>query len=278
MSHLTNSENPVIQDTSIPPEIDPYLQLTEELSPLRNALINHPVYEQLNDVLAVRIFMESHIFAVWDFMSLIKTLQRRLTCIDVPWLPPKDILSARMVNEIVLLEETDEPIPGEYISHFDLYLAAMAEIGANTNPIRSFILSLEQGCSVEQAIAPLLIPESTKEFVLYTLQTTTLSNHEIAAAFLLGREDIIPAMFRRIITYFESSNALSCNSLRLYLERHTFLDEDQHIPMGKKLLKNLCGRDPLMWKQAINSAHSALNARYSLWSGVSQLIQATSIK
>lgn len=252
---------------------EPYTQLAEKLAPLRCSLLHHPAYKLLTDVVALRTFMESHIFAVWDFMSLIKTLQVRLTCLDVPWLPPQDIVSARLVNEIVLAEESDEAASEFYISHFDLYLAAMEEIGANTNPIRTFIDSLRQGYPVEQALAPLRIAESTKNFVLFTLKTTTKSTHEVAAAFLLGREDIIPAMFRQIVGSLENSHVFTCKSLRLYLDRHTFLDEDQHIPMGKKLLKNLCGRDCLKWEQVLTSAREALEARYSLWDGVAQLTQ-----
>ncbi|MEA5504570.1 DUF3050 domain-containing protein [Halotia wernerae UHCC 0503] len=254
-------------------EIDPYILLVEKIESTRTDLLNHPVYKQLGDMTSLRIFMESHIFAVWDFMSLIKTLQHRVTCLDVPWLPPIDINSARMVNEIVLAEETDEVTPERYTSHFDLYLTAMEEIGADSSSIRKFIYSLRQGFSAEQALAPLSIPESTKNFVFSTLTTVSKSTHEIAAAFLLGREDIVPAMFRQILGSLESSHVFTCNSLQLYLDRHTFLDEDQHVPMGQKLLKNLCGNDPLKWEQAFHSAHSTLKVRYSLWDGVAQSIQ-----
>ncbi|GAX46223.1 hypothetical protein NIES4075_72440 [Tolypothrix sp. NIES-4075] len=253
--------------------IDPYIWLVEKIEPTRTDLLNHPVYKQLGDIASLRIFMESHIFAIWDFMSLIKTLQHRVTCLDVPWLPPTDINSARMVNEIVLAEETDEVTPECYTSHFDLYLTAMSEIGADSSSIRQFIYSLQQGFSAEEALAPLSIPESTKTFVLSTLTTVSKSTHEIAAAFLLGREDIVPAMFRQILGSLESSHVFTCNSLQLYLDRHTFLDEDQHVPMGQKLLKNLCGNDPLKWEQALHSAHSALKVRYSLWDGIAQSIQ-----
>lgn len=149
----------------------------------------------------------------------------------------------------------------------------MEEIGANTNPIRTFIDSLRQGYPVEQALAPLRIPESTKNFVLFTLKTTTKSTHKVAAAFLLGREDIIPAMFRQIIDSLENPHVFTCNSLRLYLDRHTFLDEDQHILMEKKLLKNLYDRDFLKWEQALNSVRDALEAHYSLWNSVAHLSQ-----
>lgn len=261
-----NSKQAILEKT------DYYILLAEKIEPTRTELLNHPIYKQLGDLTSLRIFMESHIFAIWDFMSLIKTLQHRVTCLDVPWLPPTDINSARMVNEIVLAEESDEVAPERYTSHFDLYLKAMEEIGASCSSIRKFINSLRQGFSAEQALAPLSIPESTKTFVLFTLNTVNKSTHEVAAAFLLGREDIIPAMFRQIIGSLESSH-VTCNSLQLYLDRHTFLDEDQHVPMGQQLLKNLCGNDPLKWEQALHSADSALKVRYSLWDGVAQLIQ-----
>ena len=251
---------------------DSYTQLVEELEPSRAALLGHQVYQQLNDLISLRLFMESHVFAVWDFMALIKTLQRRLTCIDVPWLPPTDIDSARLINDIVLAEETDEVTPGCYTSHFDLYLAAMEEIGADSSQIRLFIYALRQGCPVEKALASLSIPESTKAFVVSTLKTTNKSTHEVAAAFLLGREDIIPAMFRQLLNGLPNSQEFTCNSLRLYLDRHTHLDEELHAPMGQKLLKNVCGNDLLKWEQALLCARDALQKRYALWNGVSQLI------
>lgn len=252
---------------------DPYTLLMEKLAPLRSSLVEHSVYKSLTDVIALRTFMESHIFAVWDFMSLLKTLQNRLTSVDVPWFPPTDILSARLINDIVLAEESDEVAPEVYTSHYDLYLAAMNEIGADTLTVEGFIGSLRQGYPPKQALSQLNIPQFTKDFVLFTLETTTKSTHEVAAVFLLGREDIIPAMFGQIISHLESFDVFTCDSLRRYLERHCFLDEEQHTPMGRKLLKNLCGNDPLKWEQALNSACNALKYRHSLWNGVAQSLQ-----
>jgi hypothetical protein len=249
-------------------------RLLEKLAPSRAVLLNHPIYKQLDSLISLRIFMESHVFAVWDFMSLIKTLQNQLTCLDVPWLPPADINSARMVNEIVLAEETDEVSLDFYISHYDLYIAAMEEIGADTEPIKNFICSLRQGLPVYDALTSLSISESTKAFVLSTMKTIRQSPHEVTASFLLGREDIIPAMFRQVVSSLENLNGFTCKYLRLYLDRHNFLDEDKHVPIGKKLLNNLCSNDHLKWEQAFQSASSSLQARVSLWDGVSQLIQA----
>lgn len=180
-----------------PERLDPYTVLVEKIEPIRAVLLGHPVYKQLDDLISLRLFMKSHIFAVWDSMALIKTLQRQLTCIDVLWLPLTDINSARMVNEIVLAEETNGVTPKRYTSYFALYLTAMEEIGADSSQIKNFLGYLRQGFPADQALAPLFIPESTKNFVFSTLRTTSKSTHEVAAAFLLGREDIIPAMLTR---------------------------------------------------------------------------------
>ncbi|GAB4184530.1 MAG: DUF3050 domain-containing protein [Coleofasciculaceae cyanobacterium] len=252
--------------------VDLYARLMERISSLRNSLVNHPVYTQLRDLESLQIFMESHCFAVWDFMCLVKTLQARLTCVTTPWLPPSDIFSARLINDIVLAEETDEVSPGYYISHFDLYVAAMQEVGANVLHIDSFIHQLRQGKSVKAALNNAAIPGTTKAFVLSTIEATHQSTHEIAATFLLGREDVIPSMFRRILHSLGNSG-IECKHLSLYLERHTHLDEDVHGPMGEQLLRNLCGNDEKKWEQCTLAAQKALLARISLWDGlVSKII------
>jgi len=247
--------------------VDQYARLMERISPLRNSLVNHPVYTQLRDLESLQTFMESHCFAVCDFMCLVKTLQARLTCVTTPWLPPSDIFSARLINDIVLAEETDEVAPGYFISHFDLYLAGMKEVGANVLAIQTFIHQLRNGKSVQVALNNVGIPTTTKAFVLNTIEATHKSTHEVAATFLLGREDVIPSMFRRILKNLNDSS-IDCPQLSLYLERHTHLDEDVHGPMGEQLLKNLCGNDHQKWEQSALAAQKALLARISLWDGL----------
>ena len=261
-------------ETSAPAcnDSDYYRQLWAETQPTRNALLTHPIYQQVNNLTAVQIFMRSHIFAVWDFMTLLKTLQHRLTGLSLPWLPPLDITAARLINEIVLAEETDEITPGNYLSHFHLYLKAMEEVGADTQPIGNFIEALEQGYSFDEALAPLSIPANTKYFVRHTLTMAKTSTHEVAAVFLLGREDIIPQMFGQIITQLEATNRISCSAFRLYLERHAELDAEQHAPMGQQLLTRLCGNNELKWQQALVAANRALEVRKSLWDGISAIV------
>ena len=102
-----------------------------ELEDLKKNLINHDLYKRINSVDDLKSFMEGHVYAVWDFMSLVKKLQQNLTCTTVPWTPSKTPLAARLINDIVLCEETDQFNNGKYMSHFEMYLSSMVEIGAN---------------------------------------------------------------------------------------------------------------------------------------------------
>ena len=47
-------------------------QVGRRLAPLKAALVGHPIYRQLEGLGALHLFMEHHVFAVWDFMSLLK--------------------------------------------------------------------------------------------------------------------------------------------------------------------------------------------------------------
>jgi hypothetical protein len=109
-------------------------RIQERLTPLKAALLTHSIYQEIDRPDSLRLFMEHHVFAVWDFMSLLKALQRRLCCVEVPWLPAADPLGSRLVNEIVLAEESDDDGQGGFASHFELYRRAMKRCGANSPP------------------------------------------------------------------------------------------------------------------------------------------------
>jgi hypothetical protein len=250
---------------------DGFAQLWREIEPAREAVAQHVVYGRLTDVYALRTFMSNHVFAVWDFMSLLKLLQQRLTCVEVPWLPPLDTTAARLINEIVLNEETDEIAPGRYSGHFHLYLAAMQEVDADSRPIRDFVAALRQRVPPEEALAGVPIAPSTRRFVLRNLALVNRPTHEVAAAFLLGREDLVPTMFTRILAHL-TEKELRCDSFRLYLERHVALDAGQHGPMARRLLAGICGADARRWKEATQAANAALEARQSLWDGILEVL------
>jgi Protein of unknown function (DUF3050) len=245
-------------------------RLAQAVEPLRGALAHHGVYARLSSLPHLRAFMESHVFAVWDFMSLLKTLQQRLTCVTTPWQPPEDSLSARLINEIVLVEESDELADGRSGSHFEAYVRAMEEIGADTRPVQTFLAALRQGRSVGAALTEARVSSSTQAFVTNTMATIGCETHEVAASFLLGREAVIPLMFEQILSITTQVNAPTLN---WYLQRHIDVDGDEHAPAGWQLLSRLCGPDVRRWRESEESAKRALQARRVLWDGVCESLE-----
>ena len=107
---------------------------------LYTALKSHPLYENIKTIEDLRIFTKVHCFAVWDFMSLIKAIQGVVTCTTVPWTPLGDYNIARLVNDIILGEETDIDANNVPSSHYDMYLAGMRGIRADHSVVSKLFI------------------------------------------------------------------------------------------------------------------------------------------
>jgi len=237
-----------------------------ELRSLRQRLVEHPLYGALRGPAEVRVFQEHHVYCVWDFMSLLKALQRRLSCVGVPWLPARDPAACRMVNEIVLGEESDEDGAGGHCSHFELYLAAMRDAGADTGPVAAFLADLGGGRTVASALATAGVPPATAAFVRFTLDIAENAElHRLAAAFGRGREDVIPSMFVQLLERLASAEPARFGRFLFYLRRHVDLDGDSHGPAALRLIERVCGADPRLRREALETACSCLEARLRVW-------------
>ena len=123
-----------------------------QIAPARARLLAHSLYARMASLDDVQRFMESHVFAVWDFMSLLKRLQRDLTCLDLPWVPVGEAEVRFLINEIVCGEESDVDPAGTRISHFELYLRAMHEAGAGATAINGALASVRAGGATAVAL------------------------------------------------------------------------------------------------------------------------------
>ncbi len=250
------------------------------LNQLKAQLEQHPLYSGVRTIEDLRGFMEHHAFPVWDFMSLVKSLQHTVAPSGAPWMPTNDAdltAAQRFINEIVLGEESDEGLPAGkgavFVSHFDLYLGAMEEVGANTQPIRAFLKTLKKH-GLKTALKHPDIPEPSRRFMKSTFEfLATEKPHVIAAAFAYGREQVIPSMFRALLKDMGISKK-KAPLFHYYLERHIHLDDEFHGPMSLKLLDLLCGDSKKKRTSAKSAAHKAIKARIALWDEVGTALKS----
>ncbi|WP_406397643.1 DUF3050 domain-containing protein [Streptomyces sp. NBC_00879] len=241
-------------------------KLRKVIDDARLDVIKHPIYTRLKTLQDVNTFNETHVFAVWDFMSLLKNLQRNLTCVQVPWVPQGSSESRRLINDIVLVEESDELGDG-FISHFELYVNGMEEAGADVKPIHDFLDRIRRGEGVREALVNAPVPPAAATFVATTwdfIENAAL--HCQAAAFAFGREDLIPEMFDQVIKIDDQGGRLA--TFREYLARHIEVDGEQHTPMAMAMVADLCGDDRAKWDECADTVVAALKARVALWDGI----------
>lgn len=237
---------------------------------LRARLDRHPLYESLRTLEDLCVFMANHVHSVWDFMTLIKYLQQAVAPARWPWQPGADPTVQRFINELVLEEETDEAgpaHPGEFASHFQLYLGAMREVGADADTPQRFVeLAAHEG--IAAALASGLAPEPASHFTRTTFDFIGSDKpHVVAAALALGREHVIPAMFRAFLAHM-AIDEQQAPTFHYYLRRHIHLDEDFHAPLSLRLLHGLCAGDAQRLAEAREAAEQAVAARVAFWDGI----------
>ncbi|MGA9639660.1 DUF3050 domain-containing protein [Flavobacterium sp.] len=248
--------------------------INNSIEPQKNILLQHPLYNKVKTIEDLQSFLESHVYAVWDFMSLLKALQSKLTCTTTPWFPTTNPQTRYLINEIVLAEESDLTIDGRRQSHYEMYIEAMEDCGANTTDINQFLGEINSLQNIFVAIKTSHLHPKIKAFLDFTFTVIEHGKpHEIAAAFTFGREDLIPSMFTSIIKSFqENLPSTDLSKLIYYFERHIELDADEHGPMAMEMITELCGENPQKWKEVEEVSKLSLEKRIGLWDAIEEHI------
>ncbi len=236
----------------------------EKLNNLKQSITTHPLFTEKLNTKQICKFMESHIFAVWGFMSILKSLQKRISPNDLPWIPNANTKNGliNFVNEIILCEESDYIDGIGFISHFEIYLLAMKSMGAKSEQLDKFISRINNEGYDERFLDDVNTSTEVKEFLKHDLEISLNGTlPEIVGAFTLGREKVIPNMFSYILPAIKET--ASSKHLVTYLERHIDIDGDRHGPLSMKLLDATCNNEQL--NTAYTTAIRSLKLRRRVW-------------
>ncbi|UPT71723.1 MAG: DUF3050 domain-containing protein [Flavobacterium sp. JAD_PAG50586_2] len=248
--------------------------INQKIQSHKDALLQHPLYEKVKTMDDLHQFLESHVYAVWDFMSLLKALQSKLTCTTTPWFASQNPETRYLINEIVLAEESDLTLDGKRLSHFEMYVEAMQSCGAQTSELETFLQNVIATNNVFIAIKQSNLHPKIKAFLDFTFRVIEEGKaHKIAAAFTFGREDLIPNMFTEILKSFQQNfPEADLSKLVYYFERHIELDADEHGPMAMQMISELCQEDEHKWKDVAEISILALEKRIGLWDAIEEKI------
>jgi hypothetical protein len=253
------------------------IEINSKLQSQKETLLHHTLYEKVKTIEDLHQFLECHVYAVWDFMSLLKALQSKLTCTTTPWFASVNPQTRYLINEIVLAEESDLTLDGKRLSHFEMYVDAMKDCGANTIELTTFITDVLDTKNVFIAIKQSSLHPNVKAFLDFTFRIIEEGKtHKIAAAFTFGREDLIPNMFTEILKNFQLNfPETDLSKLIYYFERHIELDADEHGPMAMEMINELCGNDSKKWMEVEEVSVLALEKRIELWDAIEEKIEAS---
>lgn len=245
--------------------------LEKDIEPLLENISNHKVFVEVSSIENLKIFAEHHVYAVWDFMCLVKSLQRKLVCTEIAWYPPIDHVGCHLINEIVAEEESDITWDGRYLSHFEMYLEAMQQCGAKTTTILAFIDSIKKKEPLEMALSLHPIPKIAKYFIYDTFKIITMEVHQIASSFTFAREGITDRMFLPILQNMQDKESIA--KFIYYFQRHIDLDAGKHSQEAKLLMMDLCGNDERKWHEAREASIYCLMSRINFLDGIYQKIK-----
>jgi hypothetical protein len=252
------------------PVAAPFMALIHSQS---TAMKRHRVFGLIQTVEDLQTFMSWHAFAVWDFMSLVKRIQIEFTSTQLPWVPPRNPQAARLINEIVLGEETDVAVGGGHLSHYELYLAAMKEVGADATQVQTFTDLVSNHIPVAQALQQSGAPAAVAEFVTSTIQLATKGSIEqVLGSFVFGREDAIPEMFKNLLGMW-GMNEKTAPMFVYYLQRHIELDGDEHGPAAMRMLENQINGNAAQLVVLLKAAIEALAQRIKLWDALAKALE-----
>ncbi|MEK9657278.1 MAG: DUF3050 domain-containing protein [bacterium] len=239
--------------------------LLSRLTPYRDRLYAHSIYQQLNNEDNIIKFMGYHVYSVWDFMNLLTHLQQQLTCTTIPWKPVPDVKAAQLLNEIKCEEESDE-IDGTVSSHFMYYVGIIQTATHCPWHVPAFLKDLTNGVPYDRLIKQAYLPESVQQYLAHTQTMIQSSVLQTAASFTYARETIMSDMLAQISQHDRQQSPV-LSSFYEYLNRHIELDGERHQFLALDIIDQLCQSktdEECVYKAAV----AGIEARLTFWDAI----------
>lgn len=235
-------------------------------------LANHKLYERVNDELSLRLFMEHHVICVWSYNFLLREIHQELVGLIHPLNSQSQKEAIRLVSEMILEEELEEQQDGSLLSHFEIYLEAMQDLGANISPIVSFFDLQDSGQNWQTALKHARFPTAVSRYARKMNRFAQAPLHEKAAALFYEGEPFIPDTF--LLRIGQLGNTVKIGRLLDYFERHIEGLRSPGFSASGRLVEILCNNDEKMSLEAEQSAEEAMKNRVELWGYITGQLEA----
>ncbi len=252
------------------PFIESFLQTVQ---PLRKQIVHHDIFQQLDSLEHLQLFMESHAFVVWEDLSIVRAFQKSKNKDFVPWALRENAAQMRSLYATLLLAEADLDMEGKPQNHLDLYIQAMEEVGANTSKIGLLMRYLEQGVPWVDAVSSLRINPRYKEGIIHLLRHLELAEaHHLYALFGFARLHQIPPLLEATALDLAEQHPEHVATFVYYLEQarqYMCLQEDV---LMAQMLTEQCGQDKEKWDSCTRLVAEVLQWRIKVLDSISRLI------
>jgi hypothetical protein len=248
-------------------------RILQKVLPAQDKILNHQVYKEIENLDDLNLFLEYHVFFVWDQMSSLKAMQKDLTCMNVPWVPKRSPQTRKYINELVLNAEGNDLISETVLSEYESYLELMRESDADSSSIERLEKSINRGENFKDLLDHLDMPKVVKSYLDFTYKTIESKDaHKIAANFVFGKQSLIPHRLVKLLNELNKKFPVDLSLQIKYFESKVMKETGKIEDVAKKIFEELCGHDEEKWDDVAEVAERTLERRLQLWDDIKNAI------
>ena len=233
-------------------------------------LESHRLYTALTRREALATFTEYHVVCAWSYNALLRSLQRDIFTQSLPINSDAHKEAIRILSEVAIEEQANESDDGQFISHLELYLDAMEDLGANTAPIIGFFDILAGGVGAAKAVEYADFCPEVAAYARTTVRLLERQFHERAAGLFYEGEYFIPDRFLHQLNRL--TPAVPVDRLLEYFDGHIEGLKRPGYSAAGRLVEIFTADDEILSEEAEQVGEQVMRQRVHLWNTVYDLV------